>query len=84
MNADFDKWKSFLKKLKDFNNNIVMVEKDPNYVAAKEVPIKEVPTKEQPGKTPDKAPTKMPVKPIKTVPAVKSVTPVKTVPVKKQ
>ena len=49
-NAEFDKWRSFLKKLKDFNNNIVMVEKDPNYVPVKEVPAKE-PAKEVPTKT---------------------------------
>lgn len=34
---DFTNWADFLKKLKDFNNNIVVVEKDPNYVAPKEI-----------------------------------------------
>ncbi len=66
--ADFSKWKDFLKKLKDFNNNIVTVEKDPNYVAPKETPA--VPVKTVPVKAPAK-------------PAVKPTTPVKTVPVKK-
>ncbi len=37
---DFGNWKDFLKKLKDFNNNIVMAEKDPNYVAPKPQPVK--------------------------------------------
>jgi hypothetical protein len=74
--ADFDKWKSFLKKLKDFNDNIVMVEKDPNYVPAKEVPVKEIPAKEVPVKTTDKPPVKAPVK------IIKPTTPVKTAPVK--
>ena len=55
--ADFTNWKEFLKKLKDFNNNIVMVEKDPNYVAPKEIPI--APTKITVVKTPVKpAPAK--------------------------
>ncbi len=35
--ADFSNWKAFLGKLRDFNNNIVIVEKDPNYVAPKAV-----------------------------------------------
>ena len=70
---DFDNWKSFLKKLKDFNNNIVTVEKDPNYV-----PVKEMSVKETPVKTPEKAPVKAPLKTIKTV------TPVKLAPAKKQ
>lgn len=74
-NGDFDKWKSFLKKLKDFNNNIVMVEKDPNWVPAKEAPPKETP-KEVPVKTTDKAPAKTPIK------TIKPGTPVKTAPVK--
>ncbi len=54
---DFKNWKDFLKKLKDFNNNIVTVEKDVNYIAPKEVPVKTVP-----GKTPAKPTT--PTKPI--------------------
>jgi transglutaminase-like putative cysteine protease len=65
---DFTNWKGFLKKLKDFNNNIVMVEKDPNYVAPKETPV--APAKTAPVKT---TPAKTPAK-----------TPVKTTPVKKQ
>ena len=44
---DFDNWKTFLKKLKDFNNNIVTVEKDPNYVPFKEAPVNEAPVKVQ-------------------------------------
>jgi hypothetical protein len=36
--ADFENWTAFLKKLKEFNNNIVVVEKDPNYVAPKDTP----------------------------------------------
>lgn len=67
--ADFNNWKDFLKKLKDFNNNIVTVEKDPNYTAPKETPVAPVKT------VPVKAPAK---------PAAKPTTPVKTVPVKKQ
>jgi len=54
---DFTNWKDFLKKLKDFNNNIVMVEKDPNYVAPKETPVapaKTAPVKTTPAKTPVK------------------------------
>jgi Transglutaminase-like superfamily/Domain of Unknown Function with PDB structure (DUF3857) len=48
---DFTNWSDFLKKLRDFNNNIVVVEKDPNYVAPKETlppiaaPIKPATTK---------------------------------------
>jgi transglutaminase-like putative cysteine protease len=58
---DFGNWKDFLKKLKDFNNNIVMAEKDPNYVAPKPVPVKPT-AKPQPAKpaakpTPVKKPT---------------------------
>lgn len=67
--ADFNNWKDFLKKLKDFNNNIVTVEKDPNYTAPKETPV--VPVKTVPVKASAK-------------PAAKPTTPVKTVPVKKQ
>ena len=67
--ADFNNWKDFLKKLKDFNNNIVTVEKDPNYTVPKETPV--VPVKTVPVKAPAK-------------PAAKPTTPVKTVPVKKQ
>ena len=67
--ADFNNWKDFLKKLKDFNNNIVTVEKDPNYTAPKETPVAPVKT------VPVKASAK---------PAAKPTTPVKTVPVKKQ
>ncbi len=67
---EFTNWKDFLKKLKDFNNNIVMVEKDPNYVAPKEIPAAPVKT----------TPVKTPVKPATGKPA----TPTKTVPVKKQ
>jgi transglutaminase-like putative cysteine protease len=62
---DFKNWKDFLKKLKDFNNNIVTVEKDPNYVAPKEVPVKAAPVK---------APAKPAVKtttPTKTTPVKK-------------
>jgi len=58
--ADFANWKSFLKKLKDFNNNIVTVEKDPNYVAPTEQPVKTT----APAKTttkPATAPVKKPV-----------------------
>ncbi len=71
---DFEKWKSFLKKLKDFNNNIVTVEKDPNYVPTPLV-------KEAPVKQPVTTPAKPPVTPVKTI---KTVTPVKTAPAKKQ
>ena len=67
--ADFNNWKDFLKKLKDFNNNIVTVEKDPNYTVPKETPV--VPVKTVPVKASAK-------------PAAKPTTPVKTVPVKKQ
>ncbi|MBS1509433.1 MAG: DUF3857 domain-containing protein [Bacteroidetes bacterium] len=70
---EFTNWKDFLKKLKDFNNNIVLVEKDPNYVAPKETPAV------VPAKTPVK-PGAKPATPAKT--PVK--TPVKTNPVKKQ
>lgn len=41
----FPQWKDFLKKLRDFNNNIVTIEKDPNYVAPKPVPDKPAVTK---------------------------------------
>ena len=71
---DFANWTDFLKKLKDFNNNIVIVEKDPNYVPPKEVipvPVK----KDEPVKIPVKVPVKAPVKPV---------TPIKNPPVKKQ
>ncbi len=61
---DFTNWSDFLKKLKDFNNNIVVVEKDPNYVAPKETPAA-VP-----------APVKPAAKPA-TKPAAKTTTPVK-------
>lgn len=59
---DFKNWTEFLKKLKDFNNNIVMVEKDLNYVVPKETPT--TPTKTAPVKAPVKkiVPTKTPVK----------------------
>ena len=39
--ADFPNWRSFLKKLKDFNNNIVTVEKD----ATAAVPVAAAPAK---------------------------------------
>jgi len=59
---DFKNWTEFLKKLKDFNNNIVLVEKDPNYVAPKETPA--TPAKTIPVKAPVKKviPAKTPVK----------------------
>jgi len=64
---EFENWSAFLKKLKDFNNNIVVVEKDPNYVAPKETPA-----------TTTATPTKAPAKPAAAKPApVKSTTPVK-------
>jgi transglutaminase-like putative cysteine protease len=57
---DFGNWKDFLKKLKDFNNNIVMAEKDPNYVAPKPAPVKPAakpqPTKPAAKPTPIKKP----------------------------
>ena len=62
--ADFNNWKDFLKKLKDFNNNIVTVEKDPNYTAPKETPV--VPVKTVPAK-----PAAKPTTPVKTVPVKK-------------
>lgn len=43
--SDFTNWSDFLKKLRDFNNNIVVVEKDPNYVAPKETPAAATPAK---------------------------------------
>ena len=58
---DFTNWSDFLKKLKDFNNNIVVVEKDPGYIAPKEVI------------TPAAPPAKATV----AKPAVKATTPVK-------
>lgn len=64
---DFANWKEFLKKLKDFNNNIVTVEKDPNYVAPKEPAI----TKPAPAKPVASKPVAKPA----AKPAVK--TPVK-------
>ncbi len=64
---DFVNWKDFLKKLKDFNNNIVMVEKDPNYVAPKETPVKPVTTTTKPAVTKPVTP-----KPAATKPAVKT------------
>jgi transglutaminase-like putative cysteine protease len=68
---DFSNWTVFLKKLKDFNNNMVTVEKDPNYIPVKDEPVKTTVT------TPIKAPEK-------TTKTVKSTTPAKSVPVKKQ
>ncbi|MES2850546.1 MAG: transglutaminase domain-containing protein [Bacteroidota bacterium] len=61
---DFTNWSDFLKKLKDFNNNIVVVEKDPNYVAPKEIPVAAP------------APVKQATKPV-AKPATKTTTPVK-------
>ncbi len=59
---DFTNWSDFLKKLKDFNNNIVVVEKDPNYVAPKETPVA-APTSGKPlVKTPTTKPASAPVK----------------------
>ena len=66
---EFTNWKDFLKKLKDFNNNIVMVEKDPNYVTPKEIPV--APVKTNPGKAPAKPATGKPTTPTKTVPVKK-------------
>lgn len=64
--SDFTNWSEFLKKLRDFNNNIVVVEKDPNYVAPKETaPAAATPTK--PATT----------KPGAVKPAVKATTPAK-------
>jgi transglutaminase-like putative cysteine protease len=62
---DFKNWKEFLKKLKDFNNNIVTVEKDPNYVTPKDGPVKVAP-----GKTPAKPAVKT-APPVKTTPVKK-------------
>jgi len=63
--ADFANWKAFLKKLKDFNNNIVTVEKDPNYVPPTEQPVKTATTPAKPA-----APVKKPV--TKPAPAKKN------------
>ena len=71
---DFTNWTDFLKKLKEFNNNIITVEKDPNYVAPKTV----VPDKKA---EPVNVPVKKTVKPITPV---KPTTPVKPPTVKKQ
>ncbi len=68
---DFGNWSTFLKKLKEFNDNIVIVEKDPVYV----------PVKEEPNKTPFKIPAKTSEKPLTPV---KTTTAAKPVPVKKQ
>ncbi len=51
---DFTNWKTFLKNLKDFNNNIVMVEKDANYIAPQATPVKTIPAKTTAPKTPVK------------------------------
>jgi Transglutaminase-like superfamily/Domain of Unknown Function with PDB structure (DUF3857) len=61
--TDFTNWSDFLKKLRDFNNNIVVVEKDPNYVAPKETPA--------PAAAPVKTTT---TKPATTKPAAKPAT----------
>ncbi len=52
---DFGSWKTFLKNLRDFNNNIVIAEKDPNYVAPKPISVK--PANPAPAKV---APVRMP------------------------
>lgn len=70
---DFGKWTAFLKKVKDFNNNIVMVEKDPNYVPPAAAPVKTA--------EPVKPGAKTPVKPGQPI---KQNAPVKSTPVKKQ
>ncbi|MFT3682267.1 MAG: transglutaminase-like domain-containing protein [Ferruginibacter sp.] len=57
---DFGNWSSFLKKLKDFNNNIVVVEKDPNYVAPKETPAAPATAKPAVKTTTAKTPVKKP------------------------
>lgn len=59
---DFTNWSDFLKKLKDFNNNIVVVEKDPNYVAPKEIAPAAVTT---PAKTATTEPAAKPTIPVK-------------------
>jgi hypothetical protein len=64
---DFGNWSDFLKKLKDFNNNIVVVEKDPNYIAPKEAVPAAVST---PAKTPVAKPAAKPSTPVKK-PALK-------------
>jgi Domain of Unknown Function with PDB structure (DUF3857)/Transglutaminase-like superfamily len=51
---DFTAWKTFLKNLKDFNNNIVTVEKDLNYMAPKTTEV--TPVKIPPAKVPAKTP----------------------------
>ena len=60
---EFTNWKDFLKKVKDFNNNIVMVEKDPNYIAPKEIPV--APVKTAPVKAPVKKVTPAKTNPVK-------------------
>jgi transglutaminase-like putative cysteine protease len=69
---DFANWKAFLKNLRDFNNNIVMAEKDPNYVAPNPAAVKPTTIK----------PTTVKPQPV-TKPGPKPNTPVKK-PVKKQ
>ena len=62
---DFTNWSDFLKKLKDFNNNIVVVEKDPNYIPPKEVPAATTsakPTTTKPIAKPAVKPATTPVK----------------------
>lgn len=51
---DFNKWSEFLKKIKDFDNNVVMVEKDPNYVPPAPAPVKTAEPAKPAPKTPGK------------------------------
>ena len=59
---DFANWKDFLKKLKDFNNNMVVAVKDPNYVAPKINPVTTPVKTNSPKPTPVKSPSGKPIK----------------------
>jgi transglutaminase-like putative cysteine protease len=58
----FDNWKGFLKQLRDFNNNIVTAEKDPNYVAPKPAAAAKPAAVKAPAAKPATTPVKKPVK----------------------